>query len=490
MWVRDAVFYQIFPDRFAKSERLAKPSNLEPWHAPPTVHGYKGGDLLGVSERLGYLHDLGVNALYLNPIFQSGSNHRYHTHDYHQVDPLLGGNGALRALLDAAHERGMRVILDGVFNHASRGMFQFHDILENGPSSPYLDWFHIHRFPLHAYGGGDIGYGAWWNLPALPKFDVRTPAVREFLWDVAERWLAFGIDGWRLDVPNEIDDDAFWREFRRRCRALKDDAYIVGEIWTDALHWLHGDMFDGVMNYPLTRSIYGFVGRQVAQGEVAKSGLHHIDTLDARAWVRAVEDLLERYPEDAVFSQMNLLGSHDTARVATILHGDAAAVRLAYLLLFALPGAPTIYYGDEIGLRGGHDPECRGTIPWDREDDWDQELLAWIRRLTEIRHARPELRRGATRLFAPKDDLVLVERTLERGPGATGAGGARPATGGREATVLVAANVAGAASTVPLEHLPVGRYRDLLTDRVVEQTAGAPLVPARGGMVLVAVERD
>lgn len=490
-WVRDAVFYQIFPDRFAKSDRLDKPSNLEPWHTPPTVHGYKGGDLLGVAERLSYLEDLGVNALYLNPIFQSGSNHRYHTHDYHRVDPLLGGNEALRVLLDAAHERGMRVILDGVFNHASRGILQFHDILENGPSSPYLDWFHIHRFPLHAYGGGDIGYGAWWNLPALPKFDVRTPAVRAFLWDVAERWLAFGADGWRLDVPNEIDDDAFWRTFRHRSRAVKGDAYIVGEIWTDALRWLHGDMFDGVMNYPLTRAIYGFVGRHVEQGEVAKSGLHHIDTLDAGAWVSVVEDLLQRYPEDAVFSQLNLLDSHDTPRIATILHGDAAALRMAYLLMFALPGAPTIYYGDEIGLRGGHDPECRATMPWDHESEWDLELLTWLRRLTKIRHGRPELRRGATRLFAPKNDLVLVQRTLE--PAAAGAYDG-DANGSRAAAaagpLVVAVNTAGAASTVPVELLPAGRYRDLLADQVVEQAADAPVVPARGGVVLVPLVHD
>ncbi len=248
-WISDAVFYQIFPDRFAQSEKVPKPSNLEPWHAPPTQHGFKGGDLMGIAERLDYLLDLGVTAIYLNPIFQSTANHRYHTHDYYQVDPILGGNGALRSLLDRAHQRGMRVILDGVFNHASRGFFQFNHIAENGPESPYVDWFLVNNYPLRPYHArkGMQGYEAWWNLPALPKLNVSTPAVREFLWDVAVHWIEFGADGWRLDVPAEIDDDAFWQEFRHRVRGANPDAYLVGEIWNDAHDWLQGDKFDAVI---------------------------------------------------------------------------------------------------------------------------------------------------------------------------------------------------------------------------------------------------
>src|SRR5690606_37075941 len=242
-WVKDAVFYQVFPDRFARSERLPKPANLEPWGSPPTVHGYKGGDLLGVLDRL---EALGVNAIYLNPVFASTANHRYHTADYHAVDPLLGGDRALAELLDGAHARGMRVILDGVFNHSGRGFLPFADVLENGEKSPYLDWFHVRRLPLNAYGGGELGYEAWWGLPALPKLNVANPLVREFVFELGERWLRFGADGWRLDVPSEIDDDEFWREFRRRCVGAKGDAYIVGEIWELAERWVQGDMFHGV----------------------------------------------------------------------------------------------------------------------------------------------------------------------------------------------------------------------------------------------------
>ncbi len=241
-WVRDAVFYQIFPDRFAASERVHKPGPMEPWDTPPTTHGFKGGDLVGIAERLPYLADLGVTALYLTPIFSSASNHRYHTYDYFTVDPLLGGNDGLRTLLDAAHARGMRVVLDGVFNHTGRGFWPFHHVLETGADSPYRSWFHVdeaflaagHR--LHAYPPTEgrqtgLGYEAWWDLPALPKLNTDDPDVREYLFSVAEHWLRFGIDGWRLDVPAEIDDEAFWQEFRRRCRAIRPDAYLVGEIW-------------------------------------------------------------------------------------------------------------------------------------------------------------------------------------------------------------------------------------------------------------------
>ena len=411
-WVAHAVFYQIFPDRFARSGRVLQPTGLEPWEAPPTVHGYKGGDLFGVIDRLDYLANLGVNALYLNPIFASGSNHRYHTADYFTVDPLLGGNAALRALLDAAHARGMRVILDGVFNHTGRGFLPFHDLLENGPASPYRDWFFVHGFPLGAYGEGDgrTRYDAWWGLPALPKLNTATPAVRSYLFSVAEHWLRFGIDGWRLDVPNEIDDDEFWREFRRRCRAVNPDAYIVGEIWGDAERWLEGDQFDAVMNYPLGRAILGFAGMRFDAQEIARCGYKSLEPLTAEAFARVLEHELVRYPAPIARAQLNLLGSHDTPRVARMLAGDAEGVALAALLQFALPGAPCIYYGDEIGLRGGHDPDCREAMPWDRPDDWDHERFATFAALAHLRAAHPALRTGETDVPYARRGVVAIRR--------------------------------------------------------------------------------
>jgi neopullulanase len=414
-WVRDAVFYQIFPDRFASSDSVPKPSNLEPWASPPTTYGFKGGDLLGVVEHLDYLRELGITALYLNPIFQSAANHRYHTFDYYQVDPILGGTAALRILLDEAHALGMKVILDGVFNHASRGFFQFHHIAENGPASPYIDWFTVKSFPLRPYGSppGEQGYEAWWNLPALPKLNVATPAVREFLLDVAQHWIDFGADGWRLDVPEEIDDSKFWREFRRRVKAANPEAYIVGEIWGEAHRWLQGDQFDAVMNYPLARACLGFfVGDNLLRSEVSRTGYHRIDTLDARAFVDVCERLLHLYPRPVTEVQYNLLGSHDTPRFSTLARGDTSAYRLATLFQMTYPGAPSIYYGDEVGMEGRHDPANRGAFPWD-EGLWDQDLLDFVRRCIALRMEHAVLREGELTWLFASHDLVAYARRLE-----------------------------------------------------------------------------
>ncbi|MGB0389254.1 MAG: glycoside hydrolase family 13 protein, partial [Ardenticatenaceae bacterium] len=414
-WVKDAIFYQIFPDRFAKSDRVAKPSNLEDWSTPPTVFGFKGGDLLGVAEKLDYLSDLGINAIYFNPIFQSAANHRYHTHDYYQVDPLLGGNQALRELIDLAHARGIRIMLDGVFNHASRGFFQFNHILENGPASPYLDWFDVHEFPINAYDHSrPAQYAAWWNLHALPKLNTETPAVRDFLWDIAAYWVEFGIDGWRLDVPGDIDDDEFWREFRRRVKASNPDAYICGEIWHDARRWLQGDQFDSVMNYLFTKLAMGFfVGENLVPELVEGVGYYPIPRIDGAQMAQEIDKLLALYSPEITYVQLNLLGSHDTARYLSIAGGDSSALKLATLFQMVYPGAPCIYYGDEVGLLGGKDPGSRGTIPWDTPEQWDQELLTFTRQATALRHNQPALRRGSYDTLYAQNMVYCFERRYQ-----------------------------------------------------------------------------
>ena len=413
-WVKDAVFYQIFPDRFAQSDHVSKPPRLEAWDAPPTHHGFKGGDLLGVVEKLDYLQDLGVTAIYVTPIFHSAANHRYHTFDYEHVDPLLGGDDALRSLLDAAHGRGMKVILDGVFNHASRGFFAFHHILENEAKSPYLDWFNVKGFPLRAYATGQPpNYEAWWGLPALPEFNVAHPDVREYLWSIAERWIEFGVDGWRLDVPEEIDDPEFWREFRRRVRAINPEAYLVGEIWHRAPEWLAGDRFDAVMNYPLTRALLGFVLRQPPEEAlVAGTGYAPIPQFDASAFAAEIDELMSLYSAQVTHAQLNLLDSHDTARFLTLARGDVTALKLATLIQMTMPGAPCVYYGDEIGMEGRRDPDCRRAFPWE-QNRWDHDLRDEVKACIELRHEHPALRRGELRCLYANEGVYAYGRHLD-----------------------------------------------------------------------------
>jgi neopullulanase len=481
-WVQDAIFYQIFPDRFAQSKAVAKPANLQPWGAPPTYHGFQGGDLVGVVEKLDYLTDLGINAIYFNPIFQSASNHRYHTHDYYRVDPLLGGDKVFRQLLDAAHGRGIRVILDGVFNHASRGFFQFNHVLECGAESPYVDWFHINGFPLYAYDASrGPNYGAWWNLPALPEFNIDNADVRHFLFGVARHWIELGADGWRLDVPIEIDDDGFWREFRRVVKAANPEAYIVGEIWVNELdrtgeRWLQGDQFDAIMNYGFTAACLGFfVGDVLDPALVRGQGHEPIRPLSAEDFADQVDVMLGRYAPEIVRVQLNLLDSHDTARFLTLARGDKRLLKLATLFQMTYPGAPSIYYGDEVGLQGGRDPDCRRAMPWD-PTSWDIGLLEFYKQVIAVRKSHPALRRGDyVRLYASA--AVGVYAFLRQ-------------TDEERIVVLLNNSEAGYAVDVPVG----GRLADgtalrcLLTGReyvVRGENLRGPTLPPRSGAILL-----
>lgn len=392
-WIKDAVFYQIFPDRFASSPQLPKPANLEPWDAPPTTRGFKGGDFLGITERLDYLVDLGVTALYFNPIFQSAANHRYHTHDYYQVDPILGGNRNFQHFLAAAHARGLRVMLDGVFNHASRGFLQFNHLMENGELSPYRDWFIVKGFPLRAFAGKKApNYACWWDNRELPKLNTDHEQVREFIYDVAVYWLQLGVDAWRLDVPLEIDTPGFWEEFRRRVKAARTDAYILAEIWDDALDWLQGEHFDAVMNYGFNRACYGFFGNTALDTERRPGGFP-IKAMDGPDFAVELDRMLALYDWEAILGQYNLLSSHDEPRFLTMVGGDLRRLRLATLFQMVFPGPPSIYYGDEIGMEGGDDPDCRRAFPWD-EGQWNHALRDDFKRFIALRQEHAVLRRG------------------------------------------------------------------------------------------------
>jgi len=411
-WVRDAVFYQIFPDRFAKSDRVFKPSGLQEWGAEPTGHAFQGGDLLGIVEHLDYLVGLGITALYLNPIFLSGANHRYHTDDYYRVDPLLGGNDALDEMIVACQQRGIRVVLDGVFNHVGRGFHQFHNIVENGAESPYLDWFTIDKLPLNPYGKDPAGYVGWYDLKPLPRLDTDNPVVREYIMQVAEYWLRKGIDGWRLDVPEEITADGFWEEFRKRVRAINPDAYIVGEIWDDSSEYIvGGTRFDATMNYLFTVEVLSFAaGEHIDPAHVVPNPAYaDVAPIDAPTYAERIETLFARYPMETHLANLNLLESHDTARFITTASDDTASLILATLLTMTFPGAPCVYYGSEVGLTGSLDPQCRRAFPWD-ESKWDMELLTAHRELIALRNAHPALRAPGYRHVSAGSHLYVFER--------------------------------------------------------------------------------
>jgi cyclomaltodextrinase len=366
-----------------------------------------------VLEELDYIQSLGVNAIYFTPIFQSASNHRYHTHDYYQVDPMLGGNQALRELIDAAHSRNLKIVLDGVFNHSSRGFFFFHDVLENGSNSPWVNWFKIQDWPRAPYDGSvPANYDAWAGIRSLPTFNHDHPDVKEYIMEIAEYWLEFGIDGWRLDVPYEIKTPGFWQEFRQRVKGINPHAYIVGEVWTDAREWLDGTQFDGVLNYLFNEAAIAFaVGDRIVLELVESQSYYPYPALDAAGYAAKIHRLLELYPWEIQLTQLNVLSSHDTARLISIADGDQASVELCNLLLFTFPGAPSIYYGDEVGLPGGIDPDCRRVFPL--KSDWNQDILNTHKQLISIRQNYPALRIGNYQVLYAVGTVYVFARTLE-----------------------------------------------------------------------------
>ncbi len=396
-WVQDAIFYHIFPDRFANGDTTNDPPNVQKWGSPPNIWDFQGGDLRGILQHLDYVLDLGVNALYLNPIFLASSNHRYNTSDYFQIDPRLGTLADFHALVDAVHTNNMRIILDGVFNHCGRGFFAFTDVLENNDRSPYKDWFHIKQFPLDAYDSdGDAkNYIGWWNHKSLPKLNTGNPKVREYILSVARYWIEQGADGWRLDVPNEIDDDGFWEEFRHVVKSTNRDAYLTGEIWDINPRWANNSHFDGLMNYPVKDALAALLqGRE--------------NTLQ---FSQRIESLIKAYPRENLFAMYVPLDSHDTERFKTLVGGDTRKLKLAILFQMAFPGAPAIYYGDEIGMEGNKDPDSRRAFPW-RASNWDAELRLWVRQLISLRKRTPTLRRGDFVRLLAEDGIYAFARTL------------------------------------------------------------------------------
>ena len=374
-WVENTIWYQIFPERFCNGRPDISPENVQPWGTRPSQDNFMGGDLWGVVDKLDYLQELGVNGLYFCPIFTASANHKYDTVDYFNVDPHFGGNEAFRTLVDEAHKRGMKVMLDAVFNHVGDNCPIWVDVLETGEDSKFADWFWINEFPVNSE---KPNYETFGNVGSMPKLNTENSECREFLLDIARHWVKeFNIDGWRLDVANEVDHK-FWRDFRDVVKGINPDCYILGEIWHEGMAWLRGDQYDSLMNYPLTQSIldffaYGFSNKQEFMFDVTQS--------------------YTTYPHNVNKAMFNLLDSHDTSRILSLCDENIEKAKLAYLFMFTQVGSPCIYYGGEIGLpgmRGNGAEDNRACMEWD-ETKQNLELRTFIQALVKLRKKHKSL---------------------------------------------------------------------------------------------------
>lgn len=397
-WAENKVIYQIFPARFAADREVPE----ETWYqAPIDNKADLKGSLRGIIQHFGHIRNLGADVLYMTPIFRSDSVHKYNIQDYYQIDPAFGDREDLKELVKLAHENGMYVILDGVFNHTGIDFFAFRDIREKQEKSAYLDWYYIQSFPLVMEWGKRPSYKTFSYAGYMPKVNLDNPETADYFIHVGAYWIReCDIDGWRLDVADEISH-RFWKRFRREMKAVKKDVLVVGEIWHYAGDFLEGDEWDSVMNYPFYDSVVDMVARE----ETLPSAF-----LSSRNFIRGnLNKGLEGY-------LWNFIDSHDTARFLHSAGNDMRKQKLAAAMQLLLPGMPMVYYGDEVGMEGGPDPDCRRGMLWE-ESRQNRECLEYYRRLIRIRHDFPGLTKGKPVKEQADDDkgLLYMERRGEGG---------------------------------------------------------------------------
>lgn len=393
-WTKDAVFYQIFVERFFNGDEENSPKDLVPWDSEPRPKSFFGGDLRGILKKLDYLEELGINGLYLTPIFESPSNHKYDTVDYREIDKYFGDKETFKELVRKSHEKGIRIILDAVFNHCSEYFPPFQDVKEKGKASPYRDWFFIEDYPVSK---NPLNYQTFGYVSYMPKLNTSNTEVKEYLFDTVRYWMEeFDIDGWRLDVSDEIDH-CFWREFRNTVKRIREDAIIIGENWHNAYPWLMGDQFDSVMNYPVTKLCLDYFARNI---------------IGAKAFEEGLSTLLMRYADQVNEAMLNLLDSHDTERFLYTCKENKGYLRNAAAFLFGYTGIPCTYYGTETGMTGAYDPGCRRGFDWEQEH-WDQDLYDYYKKLIQIRKEEKALKYG-TISFHSRDDLFVMKRSFEK----------------------------------------------------------------------------
>ncbi len=380
-WAKKAVFYQIFPDSFNKSGT----------GLPPVSNAFYGGNLEGIFKKIEYLKELKITAIYFNPLFEAPSPHKYDTSDYRQIDKHFGTDENFSSLVKLLDENSIRFILDGVFNHTGTGFFAFKDLEEKGEASVYKDWYFIKKFPL--LENGKPNYQCWWNFPSLPKLNVQNEDVKAYLFETAGYWLSRGASGWRLDVPNEIHH-SFWKKFREAMKSGYPDSFLIGEIWHNGRAWLRGDEFDSIMNYSFRDACVEFFARK---------------KMSAENFVIELGKLLEDYPMQSNFVLLNLLSSHDTPRFYTLAGRDINSLKLAAAFQFTYLGIPMIYYGEEIGMEGGKDPDNRRPMEWDKVK-WNMDIYSLYSMLIRIRRENPVLSEGDIRFFYARDGIIGFER--------------------------------------------------------------------------------
>lgn len=392
-WVNEAVFYQIFPERFHTTNSGVKNKKLTEWNKKPKSDSFFGGDLQGIIEKLPYLNELGINGFYLTPVFKSPSNHKYDTSDYMEIDEHFGTKETFKILVDKAHSMGMKVVLDAVFNHCGKDFAPFQDVLLNGEKSIYKDWFYIESYPVTLT---KPTYKMFGFVPEMPKLNTSNPQAKKYLLEVARYWVSeFNIDGWRLDVSDEIDH-AFWRDFRKTVKDVNPNAIIIGENWHDSTPWLIGDQFDSVMNYPITNAATKYFGEK---------------TVDAKGFEQQVATALFRNTKQVNFAMLNLLDSHDTARFLNLCNENKKMLLNAAAFILTFIGIPCTYYGTEIGLTGSGDPDCRRTFDWNR-DNWDMNIWECYQKLIAMRQSQKALKYGDILMQSTKE-VFIMKRNFE-----------------------------------------------------------------------------
>ena len=394
-WARNKVVYQIFPSRFASDQDVPE----EVWYQAPIGHKADlKGSLRGIINHLDYIRELGADIIYMTPIFSSNTSHKYNIDDYYRIDPSFGTKEDLKELVEKAHELGMYVILDGVFNHTAIDFFAFKDIREKEERSAYLNWYYIEDFPLVIEWGKKPNFKTFSYAAFMPKLNLQNKETADFVIDVASYWIReCDIDGWRLDVADEINH-AFWKRFRREIKAVKKEALIIGEIWHFTGDFLEGDEWDSIMNYQFYYAVKDLVESEKISADAFVGNLNFMKG--------NLNNGLEGY-------LWNFIDSHDTARFSHSVGNNFKKHKLAAALQLLLPGMPMIYYGDEVALEGGPDPDCRRGMLWD-ESRQNKEILKFYKNLIRIRHEYPVLTEGRPVKQYTEDStgIIYMERCL------------------------------------------------------------------------------